>query len=554
MSKQGKKVKPTYKQMAFETAVRNPERYKGILLAICEFIGEKLNDEVLLKIVSKLYLEGIVSSENVEIKESSTIESISKQVRDVNKTRKSDGGFPEGYQSRFWTYVRTLSELGFVFAQYNQILKFSKVALMLIRNEIDEQEAFSIQSMKYNRCSPYRNVSNNFNYFKFILKVLQEMEKISYEQFIITTFSQNGNIQEFLDIIKENSFGNSNDVEVFVREKFGTNLKSQTILKDYPDVILRFLVITGFVSIQFKGKVFIYRNKENDDYINELLSINIEISNEEKTIPEKHFKKLESYNEVLLNLVYKYRKQVSENDGLEYAKKVQKIICLYNLTKELIVESIVSIGSKKNIIPAFKYVAEPLKLEFYLSLIIAIKYGNKFAIRPNYKADYMGLPISHAPGNTGDIEVYSNNLYWLIEVTLIRNKTQQLNNETTSVIRHLLEDNKLNKYTSKYLSFVAPVIHQDTSQFYDISLIMNRDRLDSFSIKTYTINEFVEVTLNCKNFEDMKNYSNKIIQNFINSIEIETSKKIARNLKQKNINFQIIMEVTGLNIEEIENL
>lgn len=60
--------------------------------------------------------------------------------------------------------------------------------------------------------------------------------------------------------------------------------------------------------------------------------------------------------------------------------------------------------------------------------------------------------------------------------------------------------------------------------------------------------------LNCKNFEDMKNYSNKIIQDFINSIEIENSNKIAKNLKQKNINFQIIMEATGLSIEEIQEL
>ena len=65
------------------------------------------------------------------------------------------------------------------------------------------------------------------------------------------------------------------------------------------------------------------------------------------------------------------------------------------------------------------------------------------------------------------IEVYSKKLYWLIEVTLIRNKTQQLNSETTSVIRHFLEDNKINNYLSKYLSFVAPFIHQDTKEFYE---------------------------------------------------------------------------------------
>ena len=81
----------------------------------------------------------------------------------MNSTLCADGGFPQGYQSRFWTYVRTLSEMGFVLAQYGQPLQFSEISLKLINNEIDEQEAFSIQAMKYKRRSPYRNVSNYFN-------------------------------------------------------------------------------------------------------------------------------------------------------------------------------------------------------------------------------------------------------------------------------------------------------------------------------------------------------------------------------------------------------
>ena len=47
----------TYKQMAFETAVRNPERYKGILTAISPFINETLNDEVLLQVVKLMKIQ-----------------------------------------------------------------------------------------------------------------------------------------------------------------------------------------------------------------------------------------------------------------------------------------------------------------------------------------------------------------------------------------------------------------------------------------------------------------------------------------------------------------
>ena len=516
-----KKIKrlATYKQMAFETAVRNPERYKGILTAIKPYINQTLNDETLLQIVSSMYLTGVVKSEKgVKIEDDSTIESIENSVIAVNSTRKSDGGFPQGFQSRFWTYVRTLAEMGFVLAQYEQPLQFSEIALKLINNEIDEQEAFSIQAMKYNRRSPYRNVSNDFNYFKFILEGLKQRERISYEQFIVSTFSNDGNVNEFLKVIDKNTFGEPTEVEAFLRAEYGTNLKAQTILRDYPDVVLRVLIITGFVSIQFRGKVFIYRNIANDDYINDLLSVNVILTDEEKENPSLHFSKLETYNNQLLEIVYKYREKVIEQDGFEYVQKVSEIIKLYELDEEKIVESIGNIGTSKNIIPAFKYIAEPLKLEFYLSLILALKYGKEFAIRPNYKADYIGLPISHAPGNTGDIEVYSKKLYWLIEVTLIRNKTQQLNSETTSVIRHFLEDNKINNYLSKYLSFVAPFIHQDTKEFFDYSIVRHKIKDQSFNLKPYSISEFIDTTLTTNNFNDMENYTSQVIEYFRNNL------------------------------------
>jgi hypothetical protein len=124
------------------------------------------------------------------------------------------------------------------------------------------------------------------------------------------------------------------------------------------------------------------------------------------------------------------------------------------------------------------------------------------------------LPISHAPGNKGDIEVYSNNLYWLIEVTLIRNKTQQLNSETTSVIRHFKEDNNLNKYDSKYLSFVAPFVHEDTSVFYKYCIVMYKTKEQKFYLKPYQITGFIEVTSSKINFSDMQDYTDSVLAEF----------------------------------------
>jgi len=515
--KSGIKRKPTYKQMAFETAVRNPERYIGILTALKDFDRKILNDENLLKIISHLYLAEEVSSNEISITKTTKISDIQDKVIEVNKTRRADGGFPMGYQSRFWTYMRTPSELGLVFAQYGKEFRFSDIAKKLINGEIDEQEAFSIQAIKYNRKSPYRNVSNDFNFFRFTLEVLLKLKNknksLSYEQFIIAMFTSNGDVNEFLSIRKNNKFKDCEAVYKFVKTNFGATTKIKTITQDYPDVVRRLFIISGFISIRYSGKKLIQINESKLEYIQELLKFDFSLSEKEKSDPQSYFDKLNTKNDELIKLVIKYRES-DKIDGEIYTNKIFDIIKNYKIDEKVIVESIEKIGTRTTIIEEFKEIPEPLKLEFYISILIALKYGNEFSIRPNYKADHIGKPYSHAPGNMGDIEIYSSTIYWLIEVTLIRNKTQQLNHETTSVIRHLYSNEEFENHFIKYLSFIAPVIHEDTKEFYDISVIKGQKKGYKVNMKPYTMNIFVGTTLKKENFNDMEEYTENVKSDF----------------------------------------
>src|SRR5690554_2253570 len=518
-----KKIKriATYKQMAFETAVRNPERYIEILGAISEFEGIILNDENLLKIVSKLYVDGIVSSDEITIIENTTIEDIKGQVQNVNSTRRADGGFPAGYASRFWTYMRTPSELGFVYAQYNEPFKLSEICKKLIAGEIDEQEAFSIQAVKYNRRNPYRNVSNDFNFFTFIMNVLLTLKakgkSLSYEQFIVAMFSHNGNVNEFITLLENNTFKDFDEVFDFVTKEYKVNTKFKTITQDYPDVVRRVFIISGFITIRFSGKKLIQINESKLKYIQELLKFDFKLSEEEKSNALSYFSRLDTQNNALLSLIQTARKE-DVIDGEQYVNKIFSIIDDYKIDEEIIIESIEKIGSKRTVIDEFREIPDPLKLEFFISILIALKYGKQYAIRPNYKADHIGKPYSHAPGNKGDIEIFSKDIYWLIEVTLIRNKTQQLNHETANVIRHLYSNEEFNDRLIKYLSFVAPVIHQDVREFFDFSIVKSRSNEYEVNIKPYDLQEFVGVTQVCENFDDMKNYTKGVLEGFRNNL------------------------------------
>lgn len=518
MTKKGQKKEPKYKQVAFETAVRNPERYIRILSILKDYENRILNDSCLLEIVSNLYLIGEFAGEGITISETTTIEDIKNTVIKINSTRKADGGFPEGYASRFWTYMRTPSELGMVYARYNESFKISEITKMLIKGEIDEQEAFSIQAMRYNRKSPYRNVNNDFNFFRLTLNLLlslkEKNKRLSYEQFIVLMFNRTGNIDETLKIISGHKFKDDEQVFKFVSKYYLNTNKIDTVTKDYPDVTRRLMIISGFITIRYEGIKFIEINENKLDYIQELLAIKYDLIDEEKHDAKKYFLKLNSNNEKYLSVIKKYR-ATDKINGEKYTNKIIKLIKDYDIDEFKIIESIYKINERNNpISPEFDVIPPPLKLEFYITILIALKYKKELNIRPNYKADHIGKPYSHAPGNFGDIDVYSDELYWLIEVTLIRNKTQLLNNETSNIIRHLNSNEEFKDYPNKYLSLVAPVIHDDTKEFFDVSLIKNQTDGKKISIKSYNIKDFIEITTAKSNFLDMDNYSKKIFAEF----------------------------------------
>lgn len=511
-----RRKRPQYKQTAFDTAVRNPERYKEILDVLINFENIVLNDANLLIIVSALYKEGVVTSGGLDVSILSD-EELNEEVIKINNTRKADGGFPAGYASRFWTYARTLCELGFVYAQYNQEFKISNIAKLLINKEIDEQEAFSIQTMKYNRRSPYRNVLNDFNFFRFILELLlylrSKNRSLSYEQFILATFSEDGNVEKFLEIINNNTFPNYESVYNFVLANYKngdytcTNPKTVTI--EYPDVVRRVFIISGFISIKYQGIKLIQINENKLDYIKDLLEINHSLSEDAKVNPRIYFQELEQKDNEYLAIINKY-KNTDEIVPEIYINKLQTLIDEHRITEEIIINSLKNISH--NIIEEFREIPAPLKLEFFISLLIVLKYGTTLKVKPNYKADHLGKPYSHAPRNIGDIEVFTSTVYWLIEVTLIRNKIQQLNHETTSCIRHLVSNERFNSYTHKYLSFVAPYIHEDTRTFYDYQLLFHKPSSKELFIKTYSIEEFIDITLTASNLQDMQDYTNEFIK------------------------------------------
>jgi len=218
---------------------------------------------------------------------------------------------------------------------------------------------------------------------------------------------------------------------------------------------------------------------------------------------EEYFRILGSLGSKLLNVIIKYRDAQSDSvDG--YNQKLKNIVDTYELDKESLATYLNEVSDDKGDKKAFWYIQAPLKFEFLLSLYLYSCYGDEFEYKPNYLCNESGIPYSHAPGNIGDIEVFNSQQYWLVEATLIKGKTQQVNSETINLFRHIDQ----RKRGAKYLSLVAPYIHDDTDLLIKVATIVTMSESNSLVFaKPYATHDFVEITNECNSLTNMQDYT-----------------------------------------------
>ncbi|KAA6326568.1 hypothetical protein EZS27_024342 [termite gut metagenome] len=513
----GIKRPPVFKQLAFETAVRNPERYLPILKILEEFGGTILTRQIIMLIIVKMYQNEILNNPEIDPHEKD-LELLRNKIEEVNSSRNSDGGYPKGYPSRFWTYVRTLSEFGFVLAQFEQPLILSEVTKKLLREEIDLSIAFAVQAIGYNRRSPFRNVANDFNYFSFIIQVLFQLKSkeryLSYHHFIISLFSKDGNVLDFMDLIKNTSFNNNMELYQYLQEHYEITNKLETVIIDYPDVVLRILRITGFFKIGSQYQIRI--SPTNFLLIQKLFTITGEYTSDEKADAKLYFLKYNQNSKALLPLIleeyacdpsnkYNFSKIIEEgfkNEEVAKAYYLSQLQKLIHKNKQLDSET-------------EHLMTDPLKLEFYISMLLHLTLHEQYTVYPRYQATHTGIPFETAPSGAADIVVKSNlpgEVEWVVEVTLIKARDQQLNSETFNNLRHFTTLSK-----KSYLSLIAPIIHPDTEAMYKfipfyrkvISPLPNNIEV---YVKPYTIEDFINLLISADPFQDMEDYTQEIFK------------------------------------------
>lgn len=521
-------AKSKRKILSFSTTMRNPERIASFLNCIKDYSGQILDETTILKIVkavisNKLYRSTIVN-DNPELIEAYSIEEKAIEPYQVeyiiqNSSQKhKEKGFDEGWESRFDTWYKLCKEFGFVYYEKNKPIKMSESGYMLCdayNNSTNEESGKKIQNIflnsliKYQTNNPFRKNLNDNAPIILLLNLLKKIKDngfnsgISRKEIPFILCWHNNDSDKLFNYIKKfrEEYGyNSSDEIIYekclelLESDNQKRFKFKQITKESVDDFIRKIRITGLFSLRGMGRYVDINSleKEKIEYILKNYTNYKKFDNE-----LEYFEYVGSIDPNIILL---------ENENLSNIEKIRKealIRFAKEFDKNLIYDELAKLENNS---PSkheyFKIIDAPTRLEFLTSISLIQNFEN-ITIKSNYSIDDDGNPTFTAKGGVSDIEVLDINSNVLFEVTLMKNKSQAIN-EIPAITRHLMESKEKSNKVNNFSVFIAPNIHQDTLYMCDFT--KHRYGLDIIPKK---ITEFTsDIQKYDKVSEFLLNYSN----------------------------------------------
>ena len=245
----------------------------------------------------------------------------------------------------------------------------------------------------------------------------------------------------------------------FIKKRFSIENSSSYTFKnsaEFGDNVLRNFRLTNFLSEKRHGN-YHYINL-NNEYLNEIDKI-IEFYGTKATILDSSKEQMKYFtnpnNSIILDkntlikeifyLIKKYPNLKSENlnklSPIELLDLKEKLIVdIKNMHIKQIRKNLINDKEKslKNILEILEgdYTFTPEALEYETSRALMCLANKESTIKPNYRADENGYPMSHARANVPDIECYMQDYNLICEVTKLTTR-DQWHMESVPIARHL---------------------------------------------------------------------------------------------------------------------
>ena len=530
-----------YKVFSINTTVRNPQRNLEFLRYFQKFNGLVFDGKIKMLYFIELVRNGVYQFSNISnsIKEKLLNDILlnEREIKELFENNPQATGFNGGVM----TQLRALKDQGFLIFSGNKTkptITMTNFAFELISGKMLFTDIYAKMMIGLHSSNPARtsmlNKARVFLNTIFVIDLLKKewqklgneakgilkyefsfvlgMKDCDYKKCVkdILTYRKIYGLKENKDYIKKYLF---DELEL---EKL-----SYQSLNDYTDEVFRKFEMTGLLIARGKfGHIYYDFSAFNLTKIESLLC-------EYKNYTFKEFKSVVEYIDFLDNIELpwlvseKVRKELIKNKAknLEIELKENDFSDLNVLEETLnqqfynkalqskIVQSEVAVLLDELRILAslikkesqFESIPEPLRLEYLLALILGKKYGIK-NLTSNLIYNENGIPLSYAPAGKADL-TYQNCLF---EATMIKNRNQQLNSETTSIARHMKENYDKDLRTL----LIAPYIHWDVALFFKFCA-----KEFSSKLAPITIANFITLIEKSDKFSDFKANFDKFFVN-----------------------------------------
>ena len=553
------------KLYCFNTSIRMPDKNIEFLKIMkkyeCKLFTSEIKHEFYKDAIQNGVLTPVKLNDNIKDKiKKGEILSDDELCRIIIENKPSNG-----ISGRIGDYVMSLESQALIQrlgSKTKYRIRVTELGNLLLEEKNNEQDIYTkamiglqygspSRNTAFNKTIPFLNTLNIINKMNNYFKKDVTYKGLTLYEFgvFILTMKDCNYLNTFNDIIKYRQEYGIKEDEKFAYDYLKNNdislYDKKTIYgsASYSDEVLRKFKKTGLI-VEKRGYKVRYINFNN----HELTKINM-LLEKYKNYDWCNFKDCDSYFEHIENIILpweeskskfyqileekakaiNYRGDITKLSQKEY-QKIEKLYYKYvfdnnnyeefpyeNIQKELglinrTVEGETSLSD----------IEEYVRLEWFTTLLFASKFGKENVIG-NLILDDNGLPLSHAPGGTADIELFNNNVHYNVEVTTIRNSNQQINSETTTVARHLAKNSSENLINKAIL--VAPFIHEDTIRYYKFESVS-----ENVSLVPITIDVLLKIVDKSENIKQFDEFIEDILDKLKNQ-KIDEFKDFIYNYK-----------------------
>ncbi len=515
-----------FKVYSINTTIRNPKRNADFLKLFKKYDKLVMDNINTYKYFFDLVQNGIYTFTNIPISVKEKLESGIELSDDEVIDAIEKNPQATGLHGRVMTQLRALKDQGFLrfekAARGQNKITITKLGHEIIDNEIDGTITYTKAMIGLHAKNPARSSMLNesvpfLNTLFVINEVNKEWRNMGHEPkgilrhefgaFVLSMkdcdYKRAAN--DIIEYRKRNRYKiNEKDIINHLNKNDILELKMNSVIADYPDDVFRKFEMTGLLVA--RGQ-FGYRYIDFSKYNMEKVKIILE---DYKNYSFKHFTTEDDYYFYLENIKIPWekdeliRRKVIESKcdvlGLKFDEKLdltsQELMldqmfyskaldnAIKDIELELIKQELKILAGTSDAETKFGDLGEPLRLEYLLALLLGKIYGTSKLVSNIIYAEN-GKPLHYAPAGKSDIILYDEKGSYILEPTMQKGRNQQLNNETTNIVRHVeIEKEKIG--LDFRVLMIAPVIHIDVTRFFKYMVVSEDAKIIPASIERST--------------------------------------------------------------------